>query len=366
MCVDCRAINNITIRYRHPIPRLDDMLDELSGAVVFSKVDLRSGYHQIRMKLGDEWKTAFKTKFGLYEWLVMHFGLTNEPSTFMRLMNEVLRAFIGKFVVVYFDDILIYSKSHAEHIDHLRAVFDALRVARLFANLGKCIFCTNRVAFLGYVVTPQGIAVDDSKIEAIKSWPVPETITKVRSFLGLAGFYRCFVRDFSTIAAPLHELTKKGVSFYWGPAQEQAFELLKDKLTHAPLLQLPDFGKTFELECDASGVGLGGVLMQEGKLVAYFSEKLSGPVLNYSTYDKELYALVRSLETWQHYLWPKEFIIHSDHESLKHIRSQSNLTRRHAKWVEFIESFPYVIKHKKGKDNVIADALSHRYTMLSQ
>src|SRR6266542_1094165 len=340
MCVDCRAINTITIRYRHPIPRLDDM--------------------------GDEWKTAFKTKFGLYEWLVMPFGLTNAPSTFMRLMNEVLRAFIGKFVVVYFDDILIYSKSHAAHIDHLRAVFDALRAARLFANLGKCIFCTDRVAFLGYVVTPQGIEVDDSKIEAIKSWPVPETITKVRSFLGLAGFYRCFVRDFSTIAAPLHELTKKGVSFYWGLAQEQAFELLKDKLTHAPLLQLPDFGKTFELECDASGVGLGGVLMQEGKPVAYFSEKLSGPVLNYSTYDKELYALVRSLETWQHYLWHKEFIIHSDHESLKHIRSQSNLNRRHAKWVEFIESFSYIIKYKKGKDNVIADALSRRYTMLSQ
>jgi hypothetical protein len=195
-------------------------------------------------------------------------------------MNEVLRAFIGKFVVVYFDDILIYSKSHAEHLDHLRAIFDALRATRLFANLGKCTFCTNRVAFLGYVVTPQGIEVDDSKIEAIKSWPVPETVTKVRSFLGLAGFYRRFVKDFSTIAAPLHELTKKGVSFYWGPAQEQSFETLKDKLTHAPLLQLPNFDKTFELECDASGVGLGGVLMQEGKPVAYFSEKLSGPVLN--------------------------------------------------------------------------------------
>ncbi|KAK1641612.1 hypothetical protein QYE76_059417, partial [Lolium multiflorum] len=366
LCTDCRSINNITIRYRHPIPRLDDMLDELSGSIMFSKVDLRSGYHQIRMQLGDEWKTAFKTKFGLYEWLVMPFGLTNAPSTFMRLMNEVLRAFIGRFVVVYFDDILIYSKSLEDHLDHLRAVFNALRDARLYGNLEKCTFCTNRVAFLGYVVTAQGIEVDPAKIEAIKSWPQPKTVTQVRSFLGLAGFYRRFVKDFGSIAAPLNELTKKDVPFVWGDAQQDAFMILKDKLTHAPLLQLPDFNKTFELECDASGIGLGGVLLQEGKPVAYFSEKLSGPSLNYSTYDKELYALVRTLETWQHYLWPKEFVIHSDHESLKHIRSQAKLNRRHAKWVEFIESFPYVIKHKKGKDNVIADALSRRYTMLSQ
>nr|CAD39981.1 OSJNBa0032B23.3 [Oryza sativa Japonica Group] len=366
MCVDCRAINNITIRYRHPIPRLDDMLDELSGSLVFYKIDLRSGYHQIRMKLGDEWKTAFKTKFGLYEWLVMPFGLTNAPSTFMRLMNEVLRAFIGRFVVVYFDDILIYSRSIEDHHGHLRAVFDALRDARLFGNLEKCTFCTDRVSFLGYVVTPQGIEVDQAKVEAIHSWPVPTTITQVRSFLGLAGFYRRFVKDFSTIAAPLHELTKRNVTFTWAAAQRNAFDTLKDKLTHAPLLQLPDFNKTLELECDASGIGLGGVLLQEGKPVAYFSEKLSGPSLNYSTYDKELFALVRTLETWQHYLWPKEFVIHSDHESLKHIRSQAKLNRRHAKWVEFIESFPYVIKHKKGKENVIADALSRRYAMLSQ
>ncbi|WVZ76029.1 hypothetical protein U9M48_024034 [Paspalum notatum var. saurae] len=345
MCVDCQAINNITIRYRHPIPRLDDMLDELSGSVMFTKIDLRSGYHQIRMKLGDEWKTTFKTKFGLYEWLVMPFGLTNAPSTFMRLMNEVLRSFIGKFVVVYFDDILIYSKSFDEHLDHLRAVFVALRDARLFANLEKCTFCADRVGFLAYIVTPQGIEVDKTKIDAIRSWPTPTTITQVRTFLGLAGFCRRFVKDFSTIAAPLNELKKKGVTFHWGTTQEKAFNTLKDKLTHAPLLQLSDFGKTFELECDASGIGIGG------KPVAYFSEKLNGPSLTYSTYDKELYALVRVLGTWQHYLWPKEFVIHSDHESLKHIRSQAKLNKRHAKWVEFIELFPYIIKHKKGKDN---------------
>jgi hypothetical protein len=226
----------------------------------------------------------------------MPFGLTNAPSTFMRLMNKVLCSFIGKFVVVYFDDILIYSKSLDEHIEHLHAIFGALRGARLFANLEKCTFCTDRVAFLGYVVTPQGIEVDEAKIEAIKSWPIPSTLTQLWSFLGLAGFYRRFVRDFSTIVAPLIDLTKKGVPFYWGAVQEHSFNTLIGELTHAPLLQLPDFGKTFELECDTSGIRIGGVLLQEGKLIAYFSEKLSGHSLNYSTYDKELYALVRVLE----------------------------------------------------------------------
>jgi hypothetical protein len=215
------------------------------------------------MKPGDEWKTTFKSKFGLYEWLVIHFGLTNAPSTFMHLMNEVIYSFIGKFMVIYFDDILIYNKSLDEHIEHLRAIFGALREARLFANLEKCTFCTDRVAFLGYVVTPQGIEVDEAKIEAIKSCSIPALLTQLHSFLGLAGFYRCFVRDFSTIATPLNDLTKKGVPFYWDTAQEHSFNTLIDKLTHAPLLQLPDFGKIFELECDAIGIGIGigGVLL---------------------------------------------------------------------------------------------------------
>jgi hypothetical protein len=177
------------------------------------------------MKLGDEWKTAFKTMFGLYEWLVMPFGLTNARSTFMRLMNEVPRSFIGKFLVVYFDDILIYSKLLDEHIEYIRAIFGALHEARLFANLEKCTFCTDRVTFLGYVVTPQGIEVDEAKIEAIKSWLIPATLTQLQSFLGLARFYRHFVRDFSTIGTPINDLTKKGVLFYWGAAQEHFLTL---------------------------------------------------------------------------------------------------------------------------------------------
>ncbi|XP_056851761.1 uncharacterized protein LOC130500850 [Raphanus sativus] len=317
MCVDCRAINNITVKYRHPIPRLDDMLDELHGSSIFSKIDLKSGYHQIRMKEGDEWKTAFKTKHGLYEWLVMPFGLTNAPSTFMRLMNHVLRSFLGLFVVVYFDDILVYSKSLEEHIVHLRNVLDVLRKEKLFANLKKCTFCTDNLVFLGFVVSADGVKVDQEKVKAIQEWPIPKTISE------------------------------KEVGFKWGEAQELAFQSLKEKLTHTPLLILPDFNKTFEIECDASGIGIGAVLMQERRPIAYFSEKLGGATLNYATYDKELYALVRALQTWQHYLWPKEFVIHTDHESLKYLKGQNKLSKRHARWVEFIETFPYVIKYKQ-------------------
>ncbi|KAI4313094.1 hypothetical protein MLD38_037866 [Melastoma candidum] len=365
MCVDCRAVNKITVKYRYPIPRLDDMLDELHGSTVFSKIDLKSGYHQIRMKEGDEWKTAFKTKNGLYEWLVMPFGLTNAPSTFMRLMNHVLRAYIGKFVVVYFDDILIFSKNEHDHVNHLRSVLEALRHEKLYANLKKCEFFLESVVFLGFVVCSRGVEVDEEKVRAIREWPTPTTISEVRSFHGLAGFYRRFVRDFSTIASPLTDIIKKDVGFRWGTEQEKAFKTLKEKLSSAPLLMLPDFSKPFEIECDASGIGIGSVLMQEKRPIAYFSEKLNGAALNYSTYDKELYALVRALETWQHYLWSQEFVIHTDHESLKHLKDQGKLNRKHTRWIQFIEMFPYVIQYKTGKENIVADALSRGYTLIS-
>ncbi|RDY14773.1 Retrovirus-related Pol polyprotein from transposon 17.6, partial [Mucuna pruriens] len=294
-CIDCKPINVIMIRYRHLIQHLDYLLDEVLGASLFSKIDFKNGYHQIRMKEGDEWKTAFKTKLVLYKWLVMPFGLTNAPSTFMRLMNHVLRSLIGKWVVFYFDDIVVYSNYVNDHIMHVRSVFLLLQKESLYMNLEKFTFCTNEFIFLGYV--------DEEKLKAIQSWPTPKFVSEVRGFHGLASFYRRFVRDFSTLAAPLNEIVKKN-----------------DRLTNAYILVLLNFNKFFELECDTSNVEVGVVLLQEGYHIAFFSEKLKNVQLNYSTYGKELYTLVRVLQVWQHYLLPKEFMIYSDHEALKHLR----------------------------------------------
>ena len=223
MCIDSKSVNNITIKYRLPIPRIDDMLDELTGTQWFSKVDLRSGYHQIRMKEGDEWKTTFKTKCGLYEWLVMPFGLTEAPSTFMRLINEILIPFLGKFVVVYLDDILIYSKHLEDHLIHLRQVFEVLRKQKLYGKLDKCQFVSQEIGFLGFIINREGVKADPKKVEAIRDWPTPNTITQIRSFRGLASFYRRFIHNFSSIMAPITKCTKKG-EFVWTQGVQKAFE----------------------------------------------------------------------------------------------------------------------------------------------
>jgi hypothetical protein len=291
MCVDSHTINKITVWYRFPIPRLDDLLDQLSGATIFTKLDLKSGYHQIRVRVSDEWKTAFKTREGLYEWLVMPFGLFNAPSTFIRVMNQIFRPFIGKSVVVYFNDILIYSSDPETHIQHIREVLLVLRREKFYAAPAKCSFMTDSVLFLGYVVSKDGLAVDESKVVAVRDWPLPTTLHEVRSFHGLVSFYHRFIHNFSTILAPITECMK-AKKFSWNEAATNAFELIKVKLTTAPLLVLPNFNIPFELHYNASKIGIGAVLSQLSKPVAYFSEKLKSAQLNYSTYDIEFYALV--------------------------------------------------------------------------
>src|SRR5574338_356514 len=364
MCTDSRALNKITVRYRLPMPRLDDLLDQISGATIFSKIDLKSGYHQIRIRPDDEWKTAFKTREGLYEWWVMPFGLSNAPSTFMRVMNQICRPYIGKFVVVYFDDILIYSGSTEEHLQHLREVLMILRQEQFYAATKKCMFMTHGVLFLGYVLSKEGIQVDQSKIEAIRDWPQPKTITEVRSFHGLASFYRRFIPHFSSVMAPVTDCMK-GKQFAWTEEAGVAFERIKELLTTAPILVLPDFQLVFELHTDASKVGIGGVLSQKGRPIAYFSEKLSGAKMRYNTYDVEFYAVVQAIKHCRHYLFQKEFVLYTDHEALKHLQGQDKIAARHASWIAYLQQFTFMVKHKSGVTNRVADALSRRSHLLT-
>jgi hypothetical protein len=287
MCTDSRAINKITIRYKFPLPRMDDLMDCLSGEKYFSKIDLKSGYHQIHMREGDEWKTAFKTNEGLYEWLVMPFGLTNALSTFMRLMNEVLREFIRKFVIVYLDDILIYSKSEAEHLKHLAIVMRKLQQEKLLINMKKSSFMKTELIYLGFFISVNELKMDPDKVEVIKNWTSPRNIFEVRSFHGLASFYRKFIRNFSGISAVMMDTVKKRhKSFHWIAEAEKSFNLLKWKITEQPVLVFPDFHKTFQVKFDASGFSIGAVLSQDNRPVTYFSEKLDEAKLKYSTYDK--------------------------------------------------------------------------------
>ncbi|WVZ76682.1 hypothetical protein U9M48_024635 [Paspalum notatum var. saurae] len=292
MCVDYRALNKVTIKNKYPLPRIDDLFDQLQGACVFSKIDLRSGYHQLKIRPSDIPKTAFTTKYGLYEYTVMSFGLTNAPAYFMQLMNSVFMDYLDKFVVVFIiDDILIYSKIEAEHEEHLRLVLQRLREHKLYAKFSKCEFWIDEVCFLGHVVSKGGIAVDPSKVSTVTNWKVPEIPKEVRRFLGLASYYRRFIENFSRIAKPMTFLLEKDAEFRWTNAQQAAFDELKKRLTTAPVLTLPDQQKKFIVYCDASRDGLRCVLMQEGKVIAYASRQLRKHELNYPTHDLELAAV---------------------------------------------------------------------------
>lgn len=286
------------MKNRYPLPRIDDLFDQLHGARIFSKIDLRSGYHQLKVKEVDISKTAFRTRYGHYEFVVMPFGLTNAPAAFMDLMNRVFKDFMDKFVIVFIDDILVYSRSQEEHVDHLRVVLQILREKQLYAKFSKCEFWLDSVVFLGHVISGNGIQVDPKKIEAVVNWKRPTNVTEIRSFLGLAGYYRRFVKDFSLIAKSLTRLTQKNVKFEWTDQCEQSFLELKDRLVTAPILTLPSDNVGFVIYSDASHQGLGCVLMQHGKVIAYASRQLKPHERNYPTHDLELAAIVFALKLW--------------------------------------------------------------------
>jgi RNase H-like domain found in reverse transcriptase/Reverse transcriptase (RNA-dependent DNA polymerase)/Integrase zinc binding domain len=362
LCVDYRALNKNTIKNRYPLPRIEDLMDRLGGSCFFTKIDLHSGYHQIRIKEEDVHKTAFRTRYGHYEFLVMPFGLTNAPATFMTLMNDIFREYLDQFVIIYLDDILIYSKTKGEHMQHVNLVLRKLRENRLYGKLSKCEFFKEEVEYLGHYISSQGISVDQQKINAVKTWPIPTNISELRSFLGLASYYRKFVKGFSAIAAPLTQLLHKDKAYHWENEQQSALDQLKQCLISAPVLILPDPTKPFTVTTDASDLAIGAVLSQDqGKghqPIAYESRKLSPAEQNYPVHEKELLAIVHAIKLWRIYLEGQEFTIITDHASLEYIKSQSNLSRRQARWLETLQSVAYEVKYKPGKTNVVADALS--------
>ncbi|GJT84056.1 DNA/RNA polymerases superfamily protein [Tanacetum coccineum] len=365
LCIDYRELNKITIRNRYPLPRIDDLFDQLQGAKHFSKIDLRSGYHQLRVKEQDISKTAFRTRYGHYEFLVMPFGLTNAPAVFMDLMNRVFHEFLDKFVIVFIDDILVFSKSKEEHEEHLRTVLQILRQEKLYAKFSKCEFWLSKVAFLGHIVSAEGITMDPAKVEAITKWPRPTSVTEVRSFLGLAGYYRRFVEGFSRLALPLTKLMRKGEKFVWNEEREKSFEELKQRLVSAPILTLPSGSGGFQIYSDASKKGLGCVLMQHGKVIAYASRQLKPYEVNYPTHDLELAAVVFALKIWRHYLYGESCDIFTDHKSLKYIFTQRELNMRQRRWLELLKDYDTNIQYHPGKANVVADALSRKSGMIA-
>ncbi|KAM7492457.1 hypothetical protein LguiA_035378 [Lonicera macranthoides] len=361
LCIDYRQLNRVTVKNKYLLPRIDDLFDQLQGAVRFSKIDLRSGYHQMLVHEEDISKTTFRTRYGHYEFLVMPFGLTNAPAAFMDLMNRLYHPYLDQCVVVFIDDILIYSKSDEEHENHLRLALQVLRDHQLYAKLSKCDFWMSKVKFLGHVVSSNGISIDPTKIEAVLKWERPRNVTEVRSFLGLAGYYRRFVKDFSRIVLPLTYLTHKGVQFVWSDDCEKAFLELKGKLNSAPVLVLLEREKGYTIYCDASRFGLGCVLMQVEHVVAYASRQLKQHEKNYPTHDLELAAIVFALKIWRHYLYGETFEVYSDHKSLKYIFTQKDLNLRQRRWIEYLEDYDFTLQYHPGKVNVVADALSRKF-----
>ncbi|KAE8716635.1 Protein NRT1/ PTR FAMILY 3.1 [Hibiscus syriacus] len=339
MCIDYRALNKLTVKNKYPIPLIADLFDQLGGARWFTKLDLRSGYYQVRIAEGDEPKTACVTRYGSYEFLVMPFGLTNAPATFCTLMNKVLQPFLDHFVVVYLDDIVVYSKTLEEHIEHLRRVFQVLRENKLYVKEEKCSFAQKEVPFLGHIVGGGKLQMDKDKIRAIDEWKPPTKVTELRAFLRLANYYRRFVKGYSKIATPLTELVKKDKVWEWDTKCQDAFEKLKEAMVNEPFL------------------------MQEGHPVTYESRKLNETDRRYSVHEKEMTSVIHCLRTWRHYLLGSKFVVFTDNVANSYFLTQKKLSPKQAHWQEFLAEFDFSLEYKPGKVNCVADGLSRRYAI---
>jgi hypothetical protein len=357
MCVAYQSLNEVTIKNKYPLPRIEDIFDQMKGASIFSKIDLRSGYHQLKIQESDIPKTAFHTRYGLYEYTVMSFGLTNTSAYFMYLMNKVFMEYLDKFVVVFIDDILIFSKMKEEHEKHLRMVLEKLRSNQLYAKFSKCEFWLTEVGFLGHVISAGGISIDPSKVMDVLNLMPLMNASEIQSFLGLAGYYRRFITDFSKIAKPMTRLLEKNKDFDWTEECQANFEELKKRLTSAPVLILPDITKKFDIYCDASRQGLGCVLMQDGKVVSFASHLLRKHEEKYPTHDLEVATVVHALKIWRHYLIGHRCEIYIDHKSLKNIFTQNDLNLRQRRWLELIKDYDLGINYHPRKANVVANAL---------
>ncbi|KAK3507794.1 hypothetical protein QTP70_000406 [Hemibagrus guttatus] len=369
-CIDYRALNQITVKFRYPLPLVPAALEHLRGATIFTKLDLRSAYNLIQIREGDEWKTAFITPTGHYEYLVMPYGLANAPSVFQDFIHEVLREFLHRCVLVYIDDILIYSRSLAEHRQHVAEVLGHLREFQLFLKAEKCSFHQPSVQFLGYNISNNGIQMDEGKVTAVRDWPAPATVKELQRFLGFANFYRRFISNYSSIADPLTNLLRnKPKSLLWSPAAEGAFDTLKRAFTTAPLLIHPDPDKPFVVEVDASTTGVGAVLSQQqgnpSRLhpCAFFSHKLNPVERNYDIGNRELLAIKLALEEWRHWLEGARhpFLVLTDHKNLEYLRAAKRLNPRQARWALFFTRFEFSISYRPGSKNTKADALSRMF-----
>lgn len=368
LCVDFRGLNRISKKDRYPLPLITDLLDAPRKARMYTKIDLRHAYHLVRIAEGDEWKTAFRTRYGSFEWRVMPFGLSNAPAAFQRFMNEVFADLLDVCTVVYLDDILVYSDTPELHTEHVREVLRRLRKHGLYARVDKCLFDADTVEYLGYILSPEGLTMDKAKIKAIVDWPEPRKIKDIQSFLGFANFYRRFIQNYSDIVVPLTRLTRKNTPWDFSDECRSAFERLKEAFTTAPILTpwLPDCQIT--VETDASDYAIAAILSittPDGELrpVAFHSRTMTASELNYDTHDKELLAIFEAFKTWRQYLeGPKTPVdVVTDHKNLEYFSTTKLLTRRQARWSETLSGYNMIIRFRPGRLGEKPDALTRRW-----